>query len=322
MNEMTPKPPPRHETQQGPVSAKTDQLLKLYRRDLDLHYAERTVGGYLAHVRELLAWLDERQLPLNEVKADDLMAYQAGLLALRKNDGRPYSLGFQINWLSAIKSFFRFLYRRRFLLQDPAAPLEFPRAERKLPRTLLTPLEARRIIEAAKENTPLGLRDRAILETLYATGLRVSELANLGPYDVDTEERTLRVVRGKGGKSRNVPLTAAAASAVEAYLRHGRPQLVRSSKAPYLFIGARGGRIHRAIFSRIIRRYLPKARVSKRVTCHTFRHSMATHLLRGRADIRHIQVLLGHSCLSTTERYTRVEISDLREVIDRAHPRR
>ena len=168
---------------------------------------------------------------------------------------------------------------------------------------------------------PLGLRDRATLETFYATGIRVSELAKLTPYDVDTQERTLRVLLGKGRKDRHVPLTRAAAAAIESYLAKGRPAIRGSSKSPYLFVASRGGYFHRALVSQLVRDYAKRAGIKKHVTCHTLRHSVATHLLKGGADIRHIQVLLGHRSLRSTERYTRVELSDLRDVIRRAHPR-
>jgi integrase/recombinase XerD len=238
-----------------------------------------------------------------------------------KKDGKPYSVQSQRHCLTAVRNFFRFLYRRSYLLHDPSASLELPRVENRLPRTVLTPQEASRILEAAKGKTPAELRDRAILETFYATGIRCTELANLTPYDVDTEQRVLRVVLGKGQKDRNVPLTRRAAESIEAYLAHGRPQLLGHGKSRFLFLADKGGWMHRAVLNRIVRHYARKARLRKHLTCHVFRHSLATHLLQRGADIRHIQVLLGHSRLSTTERYTRVEITDLQKVIERAHPR-
>jgi site-specific recombinase XerD len=192
--------------------------------------------------------------------------------------------------------------------------------EKRLPRTILTPREVLRILDAVDTRSPQGLRDRAILETFYATGIRASELTGLTPYDVDTEERVLRVVLGKGGKDRNVPLTRAACRAIERYLEKGRPRLVRA-RCRYLFLGSWGGKLNRGMLSLIVRHWTQAAGVKKPVTCHVFRHSVATHLLKGRADIRHIQVLLGHASLGTTERYTRVELQDLKQVIRRAHPR-
>ena len=313
--------PPRQENQQATMSAKTARLYRRYGDSLHIRYGERTVPEYLSHTSAFLCWLSEQGIELTEVRAEDLQTYQNQLLGQKKKDGRPYSLGFQLNRLTAIKSLFRFLYESGHTLHDPARTLEIPRKENRLPRAILTPKEVRRLIESAKEQTPRGLRDRAILETFYATGIRVSELSKLRPADVDTEDKTARIVLGKGRKDRNVPLTSAAAEAIETYLELGRPVLARSNKISLLFLGDKGGKLHRAVLSRIVQHYAKKAGVKKTVTCHTFRHSVATHLLKGRADIRYIQEPLGHRSLETTQRYTRVEISDLRRVIARAHPR-
>jgi len=328
---MPRKPPPRHGNQQASLSPKDERLVQLFADDAAVRYGERTVPEYVAHVRAFLAWAEARGLTLVGMKRDDVAAYQSTLFALRRRDGKPYSGGFQANRFSGLKSFFGFLTRRQLLLHDPMAGLERPRLETRLPRTVLTPSEARRIIEAPSTKTPLALRDRAILETLYATGIRASEIIQLSPFDVDTEERTLRVVRGKGGKDRNVPLTPPAAAAIERYLASGRPQLLGATRtgagvypakaSKRLFVSPRGGVLYRATLDKIIRRWARQAGVKKRVTAHTFRHSVATHLLKHGADIRHIQALLGHESLTTTERYTHVEISDLQAVVRRAHPR-
>ena len=318
---MTPKSPNRHENQRRPLSKKTRRLLDYYERELRLRLGARTVPNYLHDVTEFLEWLCERGFELTEVRPQDVETYQNALLALRKKDGKAYSIGNQHNRLSAIKSLFRFLYQRGYVLSDPTTRLDYHLKEVRLPRAILTEKEARKLIDAAKDPSPRGLRDRAILELLYATGLRATELANLEPWDVNLEERTLRISQGKGRKDRNVPLTTAACEALEVYLELGRPGLLRKKQAPYLFLASEGGWLHRAILSKIVVRYARKARIRKPVTAHTFRHSVATHLLRARADIRHIQKLLGHESLKTTERYTHVEISDLRKVIARAHPR-
>ena len=319
---MSPTSPLRHQNQQATMSAKTKKLLKQYEQDARLRFADRTVEQYLAYIRAFLEWLISKDIALVEVRSEDLQAYQNELFASRKAGGRPYSISFQAGHITALKSFFRFLCRRGFLLHNPCSSLELPRSEQRLPRTVLTLREVLKILKAvAREKTPTGLRDRAILETFYATGIRVTELAKLKPYDVDTEENLLRIVLGKGKKDRTVPLTQEAASAIETYLVKGRPKLLGSKKASWLFLGSRGGRLHRATLNRIVQKWVKEAGVKKKATCHSFRHSVATHLLRGGADIRHIQTLLGHESLSTTERYTRVEISDLREVVSRAHPR-
>jgi integrase/recombinase XerD len=331
VNEIAATPRIRERRLRGTLSAKTATLLRRYEDDLALRYAERTVPEYLAHVRAFLAWLDAQGLTLTVVTRADLQRYQADLLAQRKPNGAPYSAGFHVNRLSALKSFCGFLVRRQILLLDPTAGLERPRLETRLPRALLTPQEARRIVEAPRGGTPVRLRDRAILETLYATAIRASELIHLSPYDVDTVVGVLRVIRGKGGKDRHVPLTRPAADAIAAYLMKGRPALLATKKtgsgvypskaARRLFVSPRGGVLYRATLDRLVHHWAARAHVKKRVTAHVFRHSVATQLLKRGADIRHIQVLLGHASLSTTERYTRVEISDLQSVVRRAHPR-
>jgi integrase/recombinase XerD len=317
---LTPNPPTRHGSQQGSLSPRTTDILQRFEEELLLRFGEATVPAYLRYTKSLLEWLEARGVGLVDARTADLRAYQGELLARRKADGRPYSAGFQVNQLKAVKAFFRFLYRGGYHLSDPAEKLEYPRVEKRLPRTVLTEDEALRILEVPKPKTVIGLRDRAILETLYATGIRASELSNLTPFDVDTEERTLRILLGKGRKDRHVPLTHAAAAAIEAYLTKGRLKL-SCRGARFLFLSRRGGRMNRWALTSLVRRLAKAARVEKRVTCHTFRHSVATHLLRGGADIRHIQALLGHGSLATTERYTRVELSDLKEVVHRAHPR-
>ncbi|MGH9390697.1 MAG: tyrosine-type recombinase/integrase, partial [Vicinamibacteria bacterium] len=228
------------------MSEKAERLFRRFEEHLRVGYAERTVPDYLAHVRSFLAWLTENAIELVDVRSTDLQTYQNQLLGKKKKDGRPYSLGNHLNRLTALKSFFGFLYENGYVLQDPSRHIELKRRENKLPRVILTPGEVRRLIESANEPTPLGLRDRAILETFYATGIRVSELARLTPADVDTDERTVSIVQGKGRKDRNVPLTGAAAEAIDAYLERARAQLARSNRAPYLFLADKGGRLHTA----------------------------------------------------------------------------
>jgi len=300
---------------------KTRKVLRLYEDHLHVRYAPRTPPAYMAHVDAFLEWLARRELDLLDVKAKDLHAYQTHLYAFRRPSGRPYAAAYQGARLVVLKHLFRFLCRRGFLLHDPAADLELPRLEKRLPRTILTRGEVYKLLAAPDARSPSGLRDRAILETLYGTGIRVTELCNLTPYDVDTEERVLRVVLGKGRRDRNVPLTRAAAAAIESYLVKGRPQLVGPHKLRFIFLQDRGGRMDRSTACRIVRTWAREAGIKKHVTPHTLRHTVATHLLKGGADIRHIQALLGHASLGTTQRYTRVEVSDLKQVIDRAHPR-
>jgi integrase/recombinase XerD len=300
---------------------KTGKLLKLFADHVLVRYAARTAEGYLRAVRFFLDWLQRRAIALVDVRTDDLLAYQTELYSRRKKDGKPYSTYDQIHRVAAVKTLFRFLARRGYLLSDPSAALEYPRQEQRLPRGILSVQEARAIVESPELATPMGLRDRALLEVLYGTGIRAGELGTLKKEDVDPEERVLRVVLGKGKKDRNVPLTRAAAEAIEAYLAYGRPRLRGAHRSPLLFLAQRGGRMYDSHLNAVVAHWAFKAGVKRHVTCHTFRHSVATHLLKGGADIRHIQALLGHSSLASTERYTRVEVSDLKQVMQRAHPR-
>ncbi len=324
--------PLRHGNQQGSVSPEgrlarsggrnsVERILKLFDDYLAVRFAARTRTAYFADVLVFLDWLEERGLAFPDVRTTDILAYQTDLLAARKKDGKPYSQSIQINRISAIKSLYRFLYKRDYVMHDPAASVEYPRTEVRLPRGILTRQEARRLVEAPDTKTLFGLRDRAILEVFYACGIRVSELAKLTLQDVDTEEKVLRVVLGKGSKDRNVPLTTQAARAVERYLIEARPKLRGARRSTLLFLSTRGFRMLTSTLNTLVHAYAKEARIKRHVTCHTLRHSVATHLLKGGADIRHIQVLLGHASLQATERYTRVEISDLQEVIRRAHPR-
>jgi site-specific recombinase XerD len=302
-------------------AVKTDRLLRLFEDHVRVRYTAKVAHDSLYAVCVFLAWLEGHAVALASVRSEDLVAYQSIVMGLRRADGLPYSSGNLAHRIGAVKALFRFLFRGGYLLTDPSGVLEYPRREERLPRGVLNREETRKLVEAPDTQTPLGLRDRAILETFYATGIRASELADLGCADVDTEDRLLRVVLGKGRKDRNVPLTRAAAEAVEAYLHDGRPHIQGATRAARLFLARRGGRMHDSLLNDIVQAAARKAGLEKHATCHTLRHSVATHLLKGGADIRHIQVLLGHSSLATTERYTHVEISDLSRVLRRAHPR-
>ena len=317
-------PNPRAAAGVNPASAPpvaNRRPMKLYADHLAVHYAKKSAQGYLMLAKRHLDWLAANGVSLVAARREDLLAYQTALLAMRKKDGSAFSTAHQMRQVSVLKSLYGFLYKRSFLLSNPSTALEYPHVEQRLPRSILTVQEARRLVEAPDTKTPIGLRDRAILETLYSTGIRAGELASLRLADVDTEERVLRVILGKGRKDRNVPLTRAAAEAVEAYLVRGRPRIRGSQRSSLLFLALRGGRMHDDTLNAVIALWTKRVRLGKHITAHSLRHSAATHLLKGGADIRHIQKLLGHSSLQATERYTRVEISDLKDVLKRAHPR-
>jgi len=301
----------------GPVVlAKVNQILAQFDEWCAQQFTPRTCEHYSADARGFSMWMAHAGLGFADVHYEDVQRYQGDLFAKKKLNGKPFAPATIAVKLETVRCLFRFLLKRRYVVFDPCSSLEMPRVPQTLPRVTLTQGEAKRIIERQE----FGSMERAILETLYATGIRVSELIALRPEDVDVEERVVRVIQGKGSKDRNVPLTHSAAEAIAAYVQTRRQASSSWSQAPQLFLRKKGA-LTRTSIAQAVRRCAVVARVKKIVTPHVFRHTVATHLLRNGADIRHIQVLLGHASLQTTERYTRVEIHDLRKVVEKSHPR-
>jgi site-specific recombinase XerD len=269
----------------------------------------RTVDAYR---RDLYSLASFRSGPVDKATVEEIERW----LAQMRADGlAPTTLARRA---SAVRSFFRHQVLIGARSDNPAAQVSLPRRPRRLPRTLSAG-ETERLIEAAAGVNPRGLRDRALVELLYGAGLRVSEAVGLERVSVDLDARIVRV-RGKGDKERIVPLGRPAAEAVRRYLALGRPHLDRRHR-PDLFLNARGGALTRAGAFLILRRLAAKAGLEPaRVHPHLLRHSFATHLLEGGADLRSVQEMLGHSDLSTTERYTHVSDRRRRDTYFRAHP--
>lgn len=290
------------------------------------NYSVRTTPDYDRYVRNFLDWLARGASvsTISQVSPAHLRRYQLFLCRPSPpRDGEPprvLSVSSQICRLAAVKTFFSWLMRTGQIAHDPASAIETPKQPRTLPHVILTRAEARLLLESTPVERPLDIRDRAILEVLYATGVRRAELLSLAVGDADTRAATLRVERGKGGRSRVLPLTVGACAALALYLREARPVFAAGGSA--LFVSSKsGGPLSDNDVARIVRKGAVRAGITKRTTPHTLRHSFATHLLQGGADIRLIQKLLGHRRLSTTEVYTHVEVGDLRRVIRRCHPR-
>ena len=219
----------------------------------------------------------------------------------------------------AVRIFFRFLSSRRGWIQNPAETLSLPRAEKHLPETL-HPGEVRRLMESVTESDPRGLRDRAMLELLYSSGLRVSELCHVRLENLDLDSGFIRVT-GKGNKTRLVPVGLPALSAMNNYLKSGRPALVKPRTGAEIFLSIRGKKLTPQRIWQLIKQYAARAGLDINVFPHLLRHSFATHLLGGGADLRIIQELLGHADISTTQIYTHVEKSGLKAVVKKFHPR-
>jgi integrase/recombinase XerD len=289
--------------------AARDPDVERFLLNLATRRSERTVDAYR---RDLRALGDFRGGPVGSTTVDELERW---LAEMRAAGLAPSTIARRV---SAARTYFRHLVLIGAREDNPAAALVLPRRPRKLPRAL-SPSETERLIDAATGSTPRTLRDRALVELLYGAGLRVSEAVGLEKSGVDLDVRVVRVL-GKGGKERLVPLGRPAAEAVRRYLALGRPHLDRRYR-PELFLNARGGPLTRAGAFLILRRLAEKAALEpERVHPHLLRHSFATHLLEGGADLRSVQEMLGHADLGTTERYTHVSDRRRREVYFQAHP--
>ncbi len=292
-----------------PASPPPDPAVDAFLALAAVRLAPRTVDAYRRDLAHLAAWLGRSP---GDAGADDLAAYVAQLRA----DGRAATT--ISRRLAAVRSFFRHQVLLGARTDNPAANVELPKRRRTLPRTL-SPAEVERLLDAAAGTTPRSLRDRALTELLYGAGLRVSEAVSLDRQAVDLEHRFVRCL-GKGSKERVVPIGREAVEALRRYLARGRPFLDRRHR-PELFLNAHGGPLTRAGAFLILRNLAGKAGLEpERIHPHLLRHSFATHLLEGGADLRAVQEMLGHADLATTELYTHVSDRRRRELYFQAHP--
>jgi integrase/recombinase XerD len=235
--------------------------------------------------------------------------------------GRPNSIAYQNRMLSAAKNFTKFLKDNDYIVSDPGRNVAYAKEPKRLPRGVLTPTEARKIIHAPDVKTAIGYRDRTIMEVLYSSAIRKEELNNLTLADVDYHDGFLRIIEGKGKKDRIVPIGRIACRYLENYIKSVRPELITDPYNNHLFLTLRGKRFSKNVVWELIKKYAKKARIKKNVHPHTFRHSCATAMLKNKADIRTIQKLLGHASLDSTQVYTHLSITDLKNVHNRCHPR-
>jgi integrase/recombinase XerD len=284
-------------------------------------FSGNTLQAYRNDLYQLVEFLEARgagrATPLTwpEVDLNLLSDYVAAL-----REKRGYQLATTARKVAAIKSFFNFLVQEGLISQDPTEALSSPRVGRSLPK-FLTEEEVRSLLaQPAGEETPEAKRDLAMLELLYATGMRVSELVSLNLGDVNTEEGYVRCL-GKGSRERVIPVYPRAARAVKSYLEEARPRLVTSPQEQALFVNRRGERLTRQGFWLILKGYAKRAGIRKPITPHILRHSFATHMLQGGAPLRNVQEYLGHASITTTQVYTHLTSEHLRREYERAHPR-
>jgi integrase/recombinase XerD len=296
----------------------TDTADPLIARFLDAVWMERglsanTLAAYRADLVALHRWLCARNLSLAQTGRAELMDF----IAARVQAGaRPRSTARQ---LSSFRRFFRYLMREGGVREDPTAQIAMPKIGRSLPRSL-SEAEVESLLGAPAVTDPLGYRDRTMLEVLYATGLRVSELVSLKLGQINMNQGVTRVL-GKGNRERLIPLGEEAVRWLKAFISGARNDILLDRSTDYLFPTRRGDRMTRQAFWHIIKRYARKAGVDRELSPHTLRHAFATHLLNHGADLRVVQMLLGHSDLSTTQIYTHVARERMKELHSSHHPR-
>ncbi|MEO0811247.1 MAG: site-specific tyrosine recombinase XerC [Myxococcota bacterium] len=287
------------------------------------NYSEHTVYAQRHSLKHFFVWLEEAGIRrAQDVTKPVLERYQKALFHYRSKRGAPLGFHSQHVRLGAIRGFFRWLAQRNIVLFNPAAELEMPKVSRSLPREVLTPSEVESVLGGCDVESGLGIRDRAILEVFYSTGMRRQELMGLSIYDIELERSTVLIRKGKGRRERVVPLGARALAWVERYLSEVRPGLAPEPDGGTLFLTAAGEEFSPNRMSDLVSGYITQADIGKRGSCHVFRHTVATLMLENGADIRFIQAMLGHAKLDTTQIYTQVSIRKLQEIHAATHPAR
>src|SRR5437764_4098826 len=287
--------------------------------ELERGLSRNTLEAYRTDLQQFGAWLAEHDLSPLEVGHNQLSDFIAQLGTGEKGGGRPAAPATIQRKVACLRSFYRHLRREQLLDHDPTAELRAPRPRGRLPNVLGRD-DVVKLLQQPTGTSPAALRDRALLETMYACGLRASEATGLELSELDLEGGILRA-RGKGSKERIVPIGGKAIEALRAYVKHGRPRLVGIRPEPRVFVNLRGGSLSRQGLYKIVRGHARSAGLERRMSPHTLRHTFATHLLAGGCDLRSLQEMLGHADLGTTQIYTHLSTERLRDVYFEAHPR-
>lgn len=285
------------------------------------NYSANTISNREFLMRQFIQWCQERGIadPL-EVTRPVLERYQRYLFLYRKKNGEPMSFRSQHSRLVPLRMWFRWLTRQNYLLHNPASELELPRLGQPLPRNILSASEVEQILQLCDVADPIGLRDRAVIEILYSTGIRRMEVIALKLYDLSLDRGVLLVRQGKGKKDRYVPIGERAIAWLEKYIREARPQLAAEPDDMTVFLTAQGEPFNCDHMTGTMKARVDAARLGKTGACHLFRHTMATLMHENGADIRYIQEILGHARLDTTQIYTQVSIRTLQQVHAATHP--
>lgn len=287
------------------------------------NYSTATIEGRDLYLRYFLLWCEERGLSRpQDITKPIIERYQRHLFLHRKDDGQPLSTRSQHTRITPLRAYFKWLARQNYILYNPASELELPRLERRLPKHVLSVKEAEAVLAMPDLNLSTGIRDRAILETLYSTGMRRMELIGLHLHDIDTERGTVMIRQGKGKKDRMIPIGERALEWVAKYRDDVRLELATGEDDGSLFLTNLGEAFTPNRLTQLVRDHVNAAKTGKTGSCHLFRHTMATLMLENGADIRFIQAMLGHANLETTQIYTQVSIRKLKDIHTATHPGR
>ncbi len=307
---------------------KFEKQVNTFKEYLKEHnYSERTVETYCYNTNRFLIFLEKyypRIKSLEKVTKEIVLDYQKYLVNYKNREGKSLSNRTQILKLVVIRLFFSFLLKHDLILKNPASSLTLPREEHRIIRNILTENKVLSLLENLKLTDPVSIRNRAIVEFFYGCGVRTTELCNLKVHDVDLKEQTVIIVKGKGNKSRVVPIGQYAVYYIQLYLEKARKYMLKGKRNDpgYLFLSQRGNPFNNTTINKSVMRSVAKKLDKKKyLSCYSFRRSIASHLLAGNVDITYIAKLLGHSSLRTTQRYLRVEIGYLKKMHSFYHPR-
>ena len=291
------------------------------------YFSERTVETYCSYAKRFIGFVDTyypRVTSFEKITKDIILDFQRYLVEYTNQKGERLSNVTQGLVLKAVKKLFAFLIKRDLILKDPTTVITFPKEQQRLTRNISTQQEVFDLLNHTRLRDPVSIRNRAVIELFYACGIRTSELCNLKVGDVDLKEQTVAVVNGKGGKSRILPIGQYATYYIEQYVQRARKYMLKGKPEDpgHLFLSRRGNPFNRSTINKTVMRTVRRnAKMEKPLSCYSLRHGVASHLLANGVDVTYIQKLLGHESLNTTQRYMKVEISDLKKMHSRYHPR-
>ena len=307
---------------------KFDNFIGLYKDYLLIqNYSSRTIESYIFQTKMFINFIDvnfPRIKNISEITKETIAVYMNHLLYNKNRKGKTLCSKTIAMKIISLRNFFKYLLKNDYILTNPMNATELPRKEFELPRNILNDEEMMLLLDSIKTNTPSGLRNKAVIELFYSTGMRTSELTDLKISDVNLKEQIVIIVKGKGNKTRIVPAGQHACYYIELYLERARKYLLKGiiKDEEYLFLSDRGHKLNKETINKfVIAKVMKNVSINKKVTCYTFRHSIASALVRNKVDIRYVAQLLGHDSLETTKKYVHLEISDLKKMHSLYHPR-